>query len=115
MLISVYLSCESRELQEQMSNLPARVASVLGLQRPTSTSPSIESITSLPGSINTRIGYGRVCRNLFEMGVTPEMIIQREGDILNMLNQPQDTATSDRGNGSSNSAQLLTVSLPFPK
>ena len=60
------------------------------------------------------MGYRRFCRNLFQMGVTPEMITEREGDILNMLNPPQYTATSDGGNGSSN-VQLLTVSLPFPK
>ena len=43
------------------------------------------------------------------MGITSEMITQRERDILNMLNQPQDTA--ERNN--SDSAQLLTVSYFF--
>ena len=46
------------------------------------------------------------------MGVTSEIIAQKEGDILNMLNQPQDT---EGENGSGNSAQLLTVSYFFQK
>ena len=99
-------SCESREIrdmQEQMGNLQARVAGVLGLHRTTSR----VSLTSLPGSINTKKAYKRFCKNLFQMGVTSEMIAQKEGEILNMFNQPQDTATSDENDSSS---QLLTVS-----
>ena len=80
---------------------------ILGLQRTTSR----VSLTSLPGSINTKNAYKRFCKNLFQMGITSEIIAQKEGDILNMLNQPQDTATSE-GNGSGNSAPLPTVSHP---
>ena len=44
------------------------------------------------------------------MGVTSEMITQKEEDILNMLNQPQDTVErSDSGNR----AQLPTVGYFF--
>ena len=88
-----------------------RMAGVLGLHRTTSR----VSLTSLPGSINTKKAYKQFCRNLFQMGVTSDIITQKERDILNMLNQPQDTATSGGGNGSGNSAQLLTVSYFFPK
>ena len=59
------------------------------------------------------MAYKRFCKNLFQMGVTSEMIAQKEGDILNMLNQPQDTATGDGGNSSGTSAQLLNVSYFF--
>ena len=85
----------------------------LGLHRTTSRS----SITSFAGSIRTKMAYKQFCKNLFQMGVTSDMIAQKEEDILNMLNQPQDIATGPRdgGNGSGNSAQLLTVSHPFPE
>ena len=102
-MLTSHFSCESREIremQEQMGDLQARIAGVLGLQRTTSRT----SITSFAGSINTKKAYKRFCKNLFQTGVTSEMITQKEGEILNMLNQPQDTASS------SSSAQLLTVS-----
>ena len=105
MLISLYLSCESREIREMQEW-------ILGLHRTTSRS-SIISFASLAASINTKMAYQRFCKKLFQMGVTSEMITQKEGDILNMLNQPQDTVTSDGGNSSVNSAQLLTVSYFF--
>ena len=78
---------------------------ILGLHRPTSRSSGISSASSFAGSIKTKTAYQRFCKNLFQMGITSEMIAQKEGDILNMLNQPQDIATSG-----GNSAQLLTVS-----
>ena len=62
------------------------------------------------------MAYKQFYKNLYQMGITSDMIAQKEGDILNMLNQPQDTviSPSDGGNGSgNNSAQLLTVSHPF--
>ena len=105
MLIPSYLSCESREIREMQEQL-------LGLHRTTSRS-SIISFSSLAGSINTKMAYKSFCKKLFQMGVTSEMIAQNEGDILNMLNRPQDTATSDGGNGTGNSTQLPTVSHPF--
>ena len=89
-----------------MGDLQARIAGVLGLQRTTSRT----SITSFAGSINTKKAYKMFCKNLFQMGVTSEMITQKEGEILRMLNQPQDTASSDE---SGSSAQLLTVSYFF--
>ena len=82
---------------------------ILGLHRPTSRSSGISSASSFAGSIKTKTAYQRFCKNLFQMGITSEMIAQKEGDILNMLNQPQDIATSDGGNGSGNSAQLLVT------
>ena len=83
-----------------------QIAGVLGLHRPASRS----SVTSFAGSINTKKAYKRFCKNLFQMGVTPEMIAQKEGDILNIFNEPQDTAASDDSAGQS---QVLDVSYPF--
>ena len=106
MLISLYLSCEIQGVQERIEE---RIAGVLGLHHRTSR----VSLTSLPGSINTKIAYKRFCKNLFQIGVTPEMITQKEGEILNIFNQPQDTATGGETNDSGNIAnqsQRLGVS-----
>ena len=99
MLISPYFSCESREIREMQER-------ILGLHRTTSRS----SITSFAPSINTKMAYKRFCKNLFQMGVTSEMITQKEGEILNMLNQPQDTTTGDDGDNIDNQSQPLKVS-----
>ena len=96
MLISLYLSCESREIRE----VQERIAGVLGLHHTTSR----VSLASLPGSINTKNAYKRFCKNLFQIGATPEMITQKEGEILNMFNQPQDTAAGDGGDNGGNIA-----------
>ena len=97
-------------MQEQMGNLQARMAGVLGIHPTTSR----VSLTSLPGSINTKKTYKRFCKNLLQMGVTSEMITQKEGEILNMFNQPQNTATgNERDNSSGNitdQSQQPTVS-----
>ena len=92
MLISLYLSCESREIRE----VQERIAGVLGLHHTTSK----VSLASLPGSINTKNAYKRLCKNLFQIGVTSEMITQKEGEILNMFSQPQDTVAGDEGENS---------------
>ena len=76
------------------------MAGVLGLHRTTSKS----SITSFAGSINTKTAYKRFCKNLFQMGVTSEMITQKEGEILNIFNEHQDTATGNKGNNGGNIA-----------
>ena len=101
MLISPYPSCETREIREMQER-------ILGLHRTTSRSSTI-SFASLAGSINTKMAYKSFCKKLFQMGVTSEMITQKEGDILNMLNQPQ----SGGGTSSGNIAQLLTVSYCY--
>ena len=84
-----------------------QIAGVLGLHRTTTRS----SITSFAGSINTKKAYKRFCKNLFQMGVTSEMIAQKEGEILNIFNEPQDTATGDEGNNSADQSQVLEVIL----
>ena len=65
------------------------MAGVLGLHR-TSSRVSLNSTTSVAGSINTKNTYRRFCRKLFQIWVTAEMISQKEEEILNIF-QPQDT------------------------
>ena len=78
-LIFLYLSCESHEIRKMQE----RMAGVLGLH-------SRDSTTSVTESINTQNIYKRFCRRLVEIGVTAEMISQKEEEILNIF-KPQDT------------------------
>ena len=82
--ISTYLSCEYLELQARLDNF--------GLQR-------TNSITSIAGSINTKKAYKKFCKGLFDIGVTKEMIGEKEEEIRNIFN-PQNTATSGQIGGS---------------
>ena len=100
MLIYFYLSCEFLEVQ-------ARLTDVLGLHR-TSSRVSIDSITSFAGSINTKKAYKSFCKDLYQIGVTPEMISQKKREILNIF-KPQNTVISD-GNNIPHQSQLSAVS-----
>ena len=87
MLITSLLSCEFLEMQSRLND-------VLGLPvHHTNPRVSIDSITSFAGSINTKKAYKKFCKNLYRIGVTSEMISQKEGEILNIFNS-QDTAIS---------------------
>ena len=57
---------------------------VLGLHR-TNSRVSIESINSFAGSINTKKAFKRFCKGLFEIGVTADMIKQKEEEIRNIF------------------------------
>ena len=83
---------------------------VLGLHR-TNSSVSIASITSIAGSINTKKAFKKFCKGLFEIGVTAEMIGQKENEIRNIF-KPRNTATSSQIDDSTILAQsqLPTVS-----
>ena len=71
---------------------------LLGLHR-TNSRVSIDSIVSFAGSINTKKAYkkayNRFCKNLYGIGVTPDMINQKEREILDIF-MSQDTATSSK-------------------
>ena len=59
------------------------------------------------------MAYKRFCKNMFQLGVTSEMLTQKEAEILNIFNQPQDTATGGEGDNGGNIAdqkKLLAVS-----
>ena len=75
--ISFCLSCELLDIQ-------ARLTDVLGLHR-TNSRVSIDSINSYAGSINTKKAYKRFCKGLFEIGVTADMIRQKEEEIRNIF------------------------------
>ena len=101
MLISLY-SCDSDKIQ-------ARLDSVLGLRRTISR----DSIVSFAGSINTKKAYKKFCKGLFEIGVTAEMISQKEKEIQAIF-KPHHSPCVDQGQlpevGNSSDAETLPVS-----
>ena len=72
--------------------MQARLTDVLGLKHTNST-VSLDSITSFAGSINTKKAYKEFCKNLSQIGVTREMISQKEEEILNIF-KTQNTTTN---------------------
>ena len=93
-------------MQAQLNNL-------FGLHRTNST-VSIDSITSFAGSVNTKKAYKKFCKNLFGIGVTSEMISQKEEEILNIF-KGQNTVISGQVDDSniSDQSQLPAVSDLF--
>ena len=85
--------------------MQARLSDVLGLHR-TNSRVSIDSISSFAGSVNTKKGYKKFCRSLFQIGVTSEMINQNEDEILNIF-KAQNTDSS--GQIDNDQSQLPTV------
>ena len=83
------LSCE----------IHARLTEILDLRR-TNSRVSLKSITSLPGSINTKRGYREFCQSLYQIGVTPEMIGQKKREILSIF-RPQNSASGCEVGGDS--------------
>ena len=74
--------------------MQAQLTGVLSLHR-TNSRVSVDSITSFAGSINTKKAYKRFCKGLYEIGVTAEMINQREREIHNIF-KPPNAPTSTR-------------------
>ena len=70
--------------------MEAQLNKVLGLQR-TSSRDSFISF----GSINTKEAYKRFCKGLFGIGVTAEMIMQKEEEIHNIF-KPSNTTTGSQ-------------------
>ena len=64
--------------------MQAQLNKLLGLHRTNST-VSTDSIISFAGSVNTKKAYKRFCKNLFGIGVTSEMISQKEEEIFNIF------------------------------
>ena len=102
MLISL-ISCEFLEIQ-------ARLTDVLGLHR-TSSRVSIDSVASFAGSVNTKNSFKRLCKDLYDIGVTAEVINQKKEEILNIF-KAQNTTPSGQIDGSSivDNRQSLVVS-----
>ena len=60
---------------------------------------SRDSLISLAGSINTKTVYGNFCKDLFESGVTAEMIKGKEKEIHNMIHnmlKPRNATSSSQ-------------------
>ena len=90
--------------------MQARIADVLGLHD-TNSRVSLNSITSLPGSINTKKGYKEFCKSLYQIGVTPDMISQKKQEILNIFESRETATGSQIGNSTvENQSQLPTLS-----
>ena len=83
MLISLR-SCDSDKIQ-------ARLDSVLGLRR----TMSRDSVVSFAGSLNTKKAYKKFCKGLLNIGVTAEMISQKEKEIQDIF-KPQHPAASNQ-------------------
>ena len=86
MLISLY-SCDSHKLDA----MQAQLNSVLGLRRTVSR----DSLVSLAGSINTKKAFQKLCKGLVKIGVTAEMIGQKEKEIQDIF-KTQHPGTSSR-------------------
>ena len=99
-------SCELHEMQ-------ARLTDVLGLHRTNST-VSLDSITSFAGNIGTKEAYKKFCKSLYQIGVTADVVNQKETEILSIF-ESQNTATTGQGNDSSIENQSpLPVVGEFP-
>ena len=94
--------------------MQAQLNNVLGLHRTTSR-VSIDSVTSFAASINTKKAFKRFCKNLYQSGVTAEIISQKESEILKILNS-QSTASNIQGDDSNiaDQNQLPPVSYVIP-
>ena len=81
-LISLY-SCDSNEVR-------ARLDHILGLHRTTSRN----SFVSLAGSVNTKQAFKRFIKGLFAIGVTADMINEKEKEIQDILKSQHPAASS---------------------
>ena len=79
--------------------MQARLTDVLGLHR-TSSRVSIDSVASFAGSVNTKKSFKRLCKDLYDIGVTAEVISQKKEEILNIF-KPQNTISDGQIDGSS--------------
>ena len=83
---------------------------VLGLHH-SSTRVSIDSVASFAGSVNNKKAYKKFCRNLFQIGVTSEMIRQKEAEILDIFKHQGTTIRGQADNGNiADQGQLPVVS-----
>ena len=71
--------------------IQAQLDSVFGLRPPMLR----DSVVSFAGSINTKQAYKKFCKGLFNIGVTAEMLSQKEGEIQAIF-KPQHPAASSQ-------------------
>lgn len=81
--------------------------SVLGLHR-TSSRVSVTSIASFAETADTTNAYRRFCENLYQSGVTEDMVRQKEKEILEILRPQRVVASSQVENSNiGDQSQLL--------
>ena len=100
-LISLY-SCDSHKLDA----MQAQLNSVLGLRR----TMSRDSLVSLAGSINTKKAFQKLCKGLVNIGVTAEMIGQKEKEIQDIF-KTQHPGTSSNVDDSTSADLNLALQL----
>ena len=90
--------------------MQARLTDVLGLHHTTSR-VSIDSIASFSTNPNTKEAFKKFCKNLHQIGVTAEIISQKESEILNILKAPNPTNGGQiDASASANQSRLPPVS-----
>lgn len=88
------------------------MTAALGLHRTTSR-VSVTSIASFAENTNTREAYKQFCKNLYQIGVTEDMIRQKEQEILEILkSQTKVASTQLSSNSIGDQAQLLGAGCP---
>ena len=98
--------------------MQARLDNALGLRRTTSK----DSIVSFAGSINTKKVYKKFCKDLFEIGVTADMISQKGKEIQDIFkpqhpdasNQTDDSTIVDQSQLPEISSSSDAETLPTP-
>ena len=93
-------SCQCMEIQVQL-------AALLGLQIP------VKSIISLIANTNVKTAYRQFCKDLSQIGVTEDMVRQKEDQILKILKSQGIIASSQIG--SDNDQELEKAYLEYCK
>ena len=75
--------------------MQAQLTNVLGLQR-TNSRISLMSIASFVEDTNTPKAYKKFCKKLHEIGITEDLISQKEPEILEILRSENKVASSSQ-------------------
>ena len=98
-------SCDSDKIQARLDN-------ILGLHRTTSS----DSIVSLAGSINTKKAYKKFIKDLLAIGVTADMINEKEKEIKDIFSPQQAVASNQMDDSTSGDQTQLPEEPPqFPE
>ena len=95
MLISLF-SCEFLEIQA----MQVQINNLFDLHR-TSSRVSIDSVASCASSSNTKKAFTKLFQDLYQMGVSADIIKEKEKEIFNIF-QPQNAITGGQPGSDSN-------------
>lgn len=91
--------------------MQARLTDIFSLHH-TDSRISVNSIASFAENVNTRKAYKQFCRNLYQVGVTENMIRQKEKEILEIFRTKSIVASSQTGDSNiGNQGQSLAAGL----